>query len=150
MTGVLRNRRRHRPVTLLCALAAVPLLGLLAGCGDDEQPDAGPPTVELGEEFVYDDFRVAEGWELASDKQMMGTDEVVKPLIRANATNEGDEARFALFEVVFGAEGDPVSTIHCRSLDRLEPGATGPLICDGIGQPVPEDYDRIVVRPITR
>ena len=139
------------------AVAALLLgaMGTLGACSDDESSVEGgdgvvrTDDIELGAEISYDDWLIAEGWELDSDTQQMGVDQALKPIIRANATNEGDEARFALFEFVFTEQGTVVSKIHCTSLDKIKPGEQGPLICDGIGQPVPEEYDRILVQPIS-
>lgn len=144
---------RHLTKTALTAALATLLLGSLAACGEDEKaaadPDA-PQEVQLGEEFSWNGFTVPAGWSVATEQQMMGLDEVTKPLIEAEVTNTDGEERFALFELVFAAEGEPVSTIHCNSFEKLAEGDTGALRCDGIGQPVPSDYDRIVVQPITR
>lgn len=144
---------RHLTKTAVTAALTTLLLGSLSACGEDDKaaadPDA-PQEVQLGEEFSWNGFTVPAGWSIETEQQMMGLDEVTKPLIEGEITNDEAEERFALFEFVFAAEGEPVSTIHCNTFEKLAEGDTTDLQCDGIGQPVPTDYDRIVVQPITR
>lgn len=133
------------------ALAALVLLGGLAGCSDDEPvEEGGPVEVTVGEEFSYDGFTVPAGWEYDTLTEQVALEEQTHPLVRARVVNDGDEERAALFELVFAREGDALSTIRCNSTTTLAPGATGDLFCPGLGQPVPEGYDTIVVQDVTR
>lgn len=146
-----RTLRRGAPLLLVGAL-------LLSGCSGDDaaggasDADAGPGHVEvtLGEEFTFDDFTVPAGWEYDTLVEPVAMQDQEHPLVRARVVNEGDEERSALFEFVFGREGRVLATIRCSSTAPLQPGATGDLLCPGLGQPVPKDYDQIVVQQITR
>ena len=141
--------------TLRGTLAALLLL-LAAGCSDD--PAAGGdgadgPTskvqVELGEEFTWNDFTVADGWALETTTAMIEMEESDQPFITGDVTNDADEARFAVFEFVFAGDGELQATIHCTS-DEIAPGESSDLECPGLGQVVPQGYDLIQVQPITR
>ncbi|WP_133241255.1 hypothetical protein [Nocardioides gansuensis] len=140
-----------RTTTLAAAVAPILLaLPLLAACSEDEPADpTAPVEVELGKEFTWNDFTVADGWSLETMNPSAGVESVEMPVIAAEATNGADEPRFVLFEVVFAKEGNRLATIHCTSVS-IEPGATEPLDCTGFGQEVPQGQDTIVVQEITR
>lgn len=138
---------RMRTTTLAAALLALPSL---AACSGDEPADpTAPVEVEMGEEFTWNDFTVSGGWSLETSNPSAGVESVEIPVLAAEATNGGDESRFALFEVVFAKGGTALATIHCTSVS-IEPGATEPLDCTGFGQQVPQGHDTIVVQEITR
>jgi hypothetical protein len=142
-------RRRLLPPLLLAATAA-----LAVGCsGSDDSGEAEDGTVtinEAGESFTYRDLTVAEGWQIRPIERSAGIGETTtSPEISGEVTNEGDEAAYALFEMVFADGSEPVSTVKCSS-SEIPPGETTELLCPGLGQPVPEGYDQIVVQDITR
>lgn len=139
-------RRRTRAALLVLA----PVLALGA-CGEDEPADPRAPlTVEVGEEFTWDDFTVPAGWEYDTITEQVGLEQQTHPLVRAKVVNDADEERSALFEIVFVAEGDAVATIRCNSTEKLGPDDEGDLFCPGYGEPVPDAYDQVVVQPVTR
>ena len=134
------------------ALAALLLL-LAVGCSDDSSGDqSDDPTaaveVEVGKAFTWNDFSVAEDWKLESSQQMINMEELDRPFITGEVTNDSDEARFALFEFVFVADGKLQSTIRCTS-EKIPTGQTTELGCPGF-QEVPQGYDLIQVQPVTR
>ena len=132
-------------------LALVPALALGACGGEEEEADPRAPlTVEVGEEFTWDGWTVPAGWEYDTITEQVAMEQQEHPLVRAKVVNEGDEARSALFEFVFVAEGDALATVKCNSTSELGPDEEGDLFCPGFGQPVPEGYDQVVVQPVTR
>lgn len=143
-------RRRLAPLLLAVALAAP-----ACGDGDAAVPEAsvpdesGPQEVRVGEEFTYDDFTVAEGWEVGLTDATIAGEQEKQPVVRARVVNHADEARFALFEVVIASGDQALATVRCSS-DKLAAGATGDLFCPGFGQIMPSEYDAILVQPITR
>lgn len=140
------TRRRTRAALLLIA----PVL-LLGACSEDEPVDPEAPlTVEVGEEFTWNGFTVPTGWEYDTITEQVGLEQQTHPLVRAKVVNDGDEARSALLEFVFVAEGDELATVRCNSTEELGPDEEGDLFCPGFGEPVPEGYDSVVVQPVTR
>lgn len=139
--------------TIVRGILAALMLLLAVGCSDDE-PKTDDATakveVELGKEFTWNDFTVSEGWELETTKQMVEMEEQDQPFITGEVTNDGDETRFAVFEVVFVGNGNLQATIHCTSELELAPGKASPIDCPGFGQVVPKGYDLIQVQPVTR
>lgn len=141
--------------TLLRGLLAALLLLLVVGCSDSSDKDeAADPTakvkVELGEEFTWNDFTVSRGWALETTTAMIEMEESEQPTITGEVTNNGDEARFAIFEVVFVGGGELQATMICRSDEELAPGDSGGIRCPGLGQVVPEGYDLIQAQEFTR
>lgn len=131
-------------------LVLAPVLALGA-CGEDEPADPQAPlTVEVGEEFTWNGFTVPAGWEYDTITESVALEDQTHPLVRARVVNDGDEARSALFELVFAAKGDALATIKCSSTEELAPEQEGNLFCPGYGQPVPEGYDTVVVQAVTR
>jgi ABC-type glycerol-3-phosphate transport system substrate-binding protein len=142
------------PVKMMVrGLLAALLLLLAVGCGGDE-PETDDPTakveVQLGKEFTWNDFTVSDGWALETTKQMVEMEEQDQPFITGEVTNDGDEKRFAVFEVIFVGNGNLQATIHCTSELELGPGEASPMDCPGFGQVMPKGYDLIQVQPITR
>ena len=140
-------RRRLAPLLLAVALAT-------SACGDGGDAAApaessGPQEVTVGQEFTYDDFTVAEGWELGLTDASIAGEQEKQPVVRAKVVNDADEARFALFEFVLASGDQTLATVRCSS-DKLDAGATGDLFCPGFGQVMPSDYDAILVQPISR
>ena len=140
-------------MTILRGALAALLLLLAVGCSDDssgEQSD--DPTaaveVEVGKAFTWNDFAVADDWSIESAQQMINMEELDRPVITGEVTNNSDEARFALFEFVFVADGKLQSTIRCTS-EKIPTGETTALGCPGF-QDVPQGYDLIQVREIKR
>ncbi|WP_133176393.1 hypothetical protein [Nocardioides currus] len=142
-------------ILLRAALAAL-LLVLAVGCSDDSgSGDAATGEdakvqVELGDEFTWNDFTVAKGWTLDSTTATIEMEESEQPQITAEVTNDGDESRFAIFEIVFVGDDKLQATLICRSDEELEPGASGTLQCPGLGQVMPRGYDLIQVEKFTR
>jgi hypothetical protein len=144
------TRSRDSRLSAAVVLALLPVLALGA-CSKDEPADPEAPlTVEVGEEFSWNDFTVPSGWEYDTITEQVALEEQTHPLVRARVVNDADEARSALFELVFVGQGDALATIKCNSTEELAPGAEGNLFCPGFGQPVPEGYDSVVVQPVTR
>jgi hypothetical protein len=134
-------------------LVAALLLLLAVGCSDDSGDETPTdPTaavkVELGKAFTWNDFSVADGWKIESSKETINMEEVDRPFLSGKVTNEADEARFAVFEFVFVADGKLQSTIRCTSLE-IPTGETTDLGCPGFQNP-PSGYDLIQVQEITR
>jgi hypothetical protein len=147
-----QHRRQHRRLLPPLVLAATATLAV--GCaGSDDSGEAEDGTVrisEVGESFTFRDLTVAEGWDIRPIERTVGIGETTtSPEIRGEVTNEGDEPAFALFEMVFAAGSEPVSTVKCSS-SEIPPGESVELLCPGLGQPVPEGYDQIVIQEITR
>lgn len=140
----------RRARTRIAALLLAPVLALGA-CSEDEPVDPEAPVdVEVGEEFSWNGFTVPAGWEYDTITEQVALEQQTHPLVRARVVNDGDEARSALFEFVFVAEGDALATVRCNSTEELDPEQEGDLFCPGYGEPVPEGYDTIVVQPVTR
>lgn len=133
-------------------LVAALLLLLAVGCSGDPKDEAADPKaaveVELGKAFTWNDFAVADDWSIGSSPQTISMEQVDRPFITGEVTNEGDEPRFALFEFVFVTDGKLQSTIRCTS-EKIPTGETTMLGCPGF-QDVPQGYDLIQVREITR
>jgi hypothetical protein len=131
-------------------LLVVPVLAL-AGCGEDEPADPqAPVTVEVGQEFTWNDFTVPDGWEYDTITEQVAMEQQTHPLVRAKVVNDGDEARSALLQLAFVLEGDALATVKCNSTAELAPGEEGDLFCPGFGQPVTEGSDKVVVQPVTK
>ena len=146
----MRSPVTRRARTRIAALLLAPVLALGA-CSEDEPVDPEAPVdVEVGEEFSWNGFTVPAGWEYDTVTEPVALEEQTHPLVRAKVINEGDEARSALLEFVFVAEGDALATVRCNSTEELAPDEEGDLFCPGFGEPVPEGYDQVVVQPVTR
>ena len=140
----------RRARTRVAALLVAPVFALGA-CSEDGPVDPEAPVdVEVGEEFSWNGFTVPAGWEYDTITEQVALEQQTHPLVRARAVNDGDEARSALFEFVFVAEGEALATVRCNSTEELAPEQEGDLFCPGFGEPVPEGYDTIVVQPVTR
>ena len=118
-----------------------------AGSGDGS---GGPVEVAgVGDAFTFERFAVAEGWTVRPVEHSAGMESVTSPEISGEVTNEGDEPAYALFEMVFGRDGQPIATVKCSSKE-IAPGATVDLLCPGLGMPMPDGHDEIVVQELTR
>lgn len=136
------------------ALAALLLL-LVVGCsGSEEKAAPEDPTakvkVELGKEFTWNDFTVADGWKLKPTTRTINMEEVEQTDLLGDVTNDAAETRFALFEFIFVAGNEIQSTIRCSTAEKISSGTSAPLLCPGFGQAVPAEYDLIQVQQITR
>ncbi len=134
-------------------LVALLMLIVVACAGEDTAQDpAAAKKVELGQEFTWNGFTVADGWKLGSEKTTIAMEEAVQPVITGEVTNEDAEPRFAVFEFVFVADGQAQATIHCtsESPEKLDTDESGPLSCPGLGQVMPQGYDSIQVGEVTR
>lgn len=141
----------RRPVRALSALACLPvLLGALAACGDDEaSASTDPVEVEVGKAFEWNGFSVDKGWTLTGVKRSAGAEEVTTPDVRGSITNELDEERAALFQMVFSSDGDPVATVNC-SAGKMKRDQSTQFECPGLGAVMPTDYDAVVVQEFVR
>ena len=141
-------------ILLRTALAAL-LIVHAAGSSDSGDSDkaADPDAkveVQLGDEFTWNDFTVAKGWKLDTTTAMIEMEESEQPTIDGEITNDGDEARFAIFEMLFVGGGNLQATMICRSDAELAPGDSGSFNCPGLGQVVPKGYDLIQVQKFER
>lgn len=135
----------------MAALAATVCALALAACTGDESRDAAsdePLKVGLGEGFTWNDFTVEEGWTITSITRNAGMEQVTSPEISGSVVNDASEARYALFEIVLVQDGKPRATVKCSSEELVE-DQSGDLDCPGLGATMPEDYDSIVVQPIS-
>jgi hypothetical protein len=143
----MRTTRLVLPVLLGLAPALA-----LAGCSDstDGSSHGGPVEVSaVGDGFTFETLSVADGWTLEPVERSAGMESVTSPEISGRVTNEGEEPAYALFEMVFARDGEKISTVRCSS-PEIEPGGTVDLTCPGLGAPMPEGHDQIVVQEITR
>ena len=141
----------RRPVRALVAPACLPvLLGALVSCGDDgASASTDPVEVEVGKAFEWNGFAVDEGWTLTGVKRSAGAEEVTTPDVRGTITNEVDDERAALFQIVFSSDGDPVATVNC-SAAKMQRDQSEPFECPGLGATMPADYDAVVVQEFVR
>ncbi len=131
-------------------LVALLVLLVVACAGEDAAQDpTAVQKVELGQEFTWNGFTIADGWQLDSEETMIAMEQSIQPVITGEVTNKDTVARFAVFEFVFVAGGQAQATIHCTS-DKLVTDESGPLSCPGFGQVMPKGYDTIQVGEITR
>ena len=142
-------RRAARRVA--AALVAVTCLGALAACGggDDVETGTDPLEVEVGEAFSWNSFTVEEGWELQGIQRSVDMQEVTTPQVTGTITNESDESRAAIFQMVFSAGDDPLATVNC-SAGSMGSGQSEGFICPGINTTMPQDYDTVTVREFVR
>ena len=138
------TRRRARG-----ALVALACLGALAACGDDVNDSTDPVEVEVGKAFEWNSFAVESGWELNAIERSAGVDEVTTPEVKGTITNRSEEERAALFEMVFSADGDPVSTLNCSAATMVADQSME-FVCPGLSTTMPEDYDAVVVQEFSR
>ena len=131
------------------ALGGAACLVALAACGGDDASGTDPLEVEVGEEFTWNDFTVQEGWTVSPVERNAGMEMLTSPEISGTVVNNSDETRFALFEVVFSRDGEDLATVNCASMELVEDQSAA-LSCPGLGQSMPEDYDRVLVEPIER
>lgn len=141
---------RATRLVLPVLVGLVPSLAL-AGCSDSSEGSAGGPVEvsEVGEGFTFKNLEVADGWTITPVERSAAMESVTSPEIRGEITNEGEEPVFALFEIVFAKDGEPISRVRCSSRE-IEPGATTELLCPALGVPMPEGHDQIVVQEIQR
>ena len=139
-----------RRARLIGAAVALACAGSLAACGgDDVETSADPVEVEVGEAFAWNSFSVDDGWELNGIARNAGTDEVTTPEVKGTITNESDETRTALFQLVFSADGDPLATVNCSAREMV-PDQSQEFLCSGLNTTMPEDYDTVVVQEFVR
>ena len=132
------------------ALLTLACLATLAGCGgDDVTTSAEPVEVEVGKAFSWNGFAVEDGWELNGIKRSVDMEEVTTPEVKGTITNKEDEARTAIFEMVFSADGDPVATVNC-SAAKMEQDQSMSFECPGLSATMPKDYDAVVVQEFSR
>jgi hypothetical protein len=139
-----------RPTRLVGALAALACLGSLSACGgDDVSTSADPVEVEVGDAFTWNGYAVDDGWTLEGVERSVNAETVTTPQVRGTITNKSDEARTAIFQMVFSADGDPVATVNC-SAAKMETDQAMPFECPGLSATMPEDYDAVVVQELSR
>lgn len=131
------------------ALVAVACLGVLGACGDQVNTSTDPVEVEVGEAFEWNGFAVDDGWELNGIERSVNMQEVTTPEVKGTITNASDEERAAIFELVFSADGEPLATVNC-SAARMTSEQSQQFLCPGLGATMPEDYDAVVVRELSR
>ena len=76
-------------------------------------------------------------------------DEVTTPEVKGTITNNSDEERAAIFELVFSADGEPLATLSCTAA-RWTTDQSLQFVCPGLSATMPEDYDAVVVQEFTR
>lgn len=139
-----------RPTRLVGVLVALACLGSLAACGDDDvNTSSDPVEVEVGKAFTWDGFAVDDGWTLKGIERSVNAETVTTPEVRGTITNESDETRAAIFEMVFSADGDPVATVNCSAAE-METDQSMPFECPGLSATMPKDYDAVVVQEFSR
>ena len=134
---------------MLRALVALACLGALSACGDDVNTSKEPVEVEVGKAFEWNAFSVDEGWKLDGVQRSVDMEEVTTPEVKGTITNEADETRAAIFEMVFSADGEPVATLSC-SAGKMTTDQSMDFICPGLSATMPEDYDAVVVQEFSR
>ena len=134
---------------MLRALVALACLGALSACGDDVNTSKEPVEVEVGKAFEWNAFSVDEGWKLGGVQRSVDMEEVTTPEVKGTITNEADETRAAIFEMVFSADGEPVATLSC-SAGKMTTDQSMEFICPGLSATMPEDYDAVVVQEFSR
>ena len=134
---------------MLRALVALACLGALSACGDDVNTSKEPVEVEVGKAFEWNAFSVDEGWKLDGVQRSVDMEEVTTPEVKGTITNEADETRAAIFEMVFSADGEPVATLSC-SAGKMTTDQSMEFICPGLSATMPEDYDAVVVQEFSR
>ena len=134
---------------MLRALVALACLGALSACGDDVNTSKDPVEVEVGKAFEWNAFSVDEGWKLGGVQRSVDMEEVTTPEVKGTITNEADETRAAIFEMVFSADGEPVATLSC-SAGKMTTDQSMSFICPGLSATMPEDYDAVVVQEFSR
>ena len=134
---------------MLRALVALACLGALSACGDDVNTSKDPVEVEVGKAFEWNAVSVDEGWKLGGVQRSVDMEEVTTPEVKGTITNEADETRAAIFEMVFSADGEPVATLSC-SAGKMTTDQSMEFICPGLSATMPEDYDAVVVQEFSR
>ena len=134
---------------MLRAVVALACLGALSACGDDVNTSKDPVEVEVGKAFEWNAFSVDEGWKLGGVQRSVDMEEVTTPEVKGTITNEADETRAAIFEMVFSADGEPVATLSC-SAGKMTTDQSMEFICPGLSATMPEDYDAVVVQEFSR
>lgn len=134
---------------LRSALLALACLGALSACGDDLNTSTDPVEVEVGKAFEWNGFAVDGGWELNPVERSAGVDEVITPEVKGTITNKSDEERAAIFELVFSADGEPLSTLNCTA-GKMKTDQSMLFVCPGLSATMPEDYDAVVVQEFSR
>ena len=134
---------------MLRAVVALACLGALSACGDDVNTSKEPVEVEVGKAFEWNAFSVDEGWKLGGVQRSVDMEEVTTPEVKGTITNEADEERAAIFEIVFSTDGEPVATLSC-SAGKMTTDQSMEFICPGLSATMPEDYDAVVVQEFSR
>ncbi|WP_210502816.1 hypothetical protein [Nocardioides xinjiangensis] len=143
-------RRVRRLAGAVGVLACLGTLGACGGGGGEEvDTSAEPVEVEVGESFEWNAFVVDKGWELNGIERSANMEQVVTPEVRGTITNESDETRSAIFQMVFSSGGDAVATLNCSAAEMVE-GQSQQLVCPGLSATMPADYDAVVVREFVR
>ena len=140
-------RLRGAALVLACAAA-------LVGCSDDGgggdvTTSKEPVEVEVGETFSWNGFVVEDGWTIEGVKRSAGVDEVTTPEVKGTIKNTSEEERAAIFQMVFSADGEPISTLNCSARTMVE-DQSQQFICPGLNTTMPKDYDAVVVQEFTR
>lgn len=131
------------------ALVALACLGALSACGDDVDTSTDPVEVEVGKAFEWNGFAVDDGWVLNPITRSAGVEEVITPEVKGTITNESDEERAAIFELVFSADGEPLATLNCTA-GKMKTDQSQQFVCPGLSATMPEDYDAVVVQEFSR
>ena len=134
---------------MLRTVVALACLGALSACGDDVNTSKDPVEVEVGKAFEWNAFSVDEGWKLDGVQRSVDMEEVTTPEVKGTITNEADETRAAIFEMVFSTDGEPVATLSC-SAGKMATDQSMEFICPGLSATMPEDYDAVVVQEFSR
>lgn len=133
----------------LAAVVAVLCLSGLAACSDDTSSGTDPVEVEVGKAFQWNDFAVEDGWTMKGIERSVDMEEVTTPEISGTIVNQSDEERAAIFELVFSADGEPITTVIC-SAGTMVKDQSMEFLCPGLSSTMPEDYEAVVVQEYTR
>ena len=136
---------------LLGAGLVLACVATLTGCGggDDVATGTDPVEVEVGKTFSWNGFVVEDGWDINGIERSTGAEEVTTPEVKGTIKNTLSEERAAIFQMVFSADGDAVSTLNCSAAKMVE-GQSQEFVCPGLNTTMPEDYDAVVVQEFTR
>ena len=129
------------------AVVALAAMASLAACGEDFPVEKGtaPLEVEVGQEFSWDGYHVESGWTIEGIQRSVDMEQVTTPEVTGTIINESEEERTALFQIVFSADGNALSTVNCSAAKMTEDQSMQ-FVCPGINTTMPKDYDTVVVQ----